>query len=94
MTQNSSIDPAHVGQVEVEDDQIDGLRLDIGIDGRAAIEGANDIVPIKRREQVEQSALGDPVIVNDQDIVLRHHAASPRRLDTISAISSRPCNPN
>ncbi|WP_171003936.1 hypothetical protein [Sphingopyxis sp. L1A2A] len=80
---------SHVGQVEIEDDEIDWLRHDKGIHGLAAIERADNRVALQRREQVAQPALRDPVIVHDQNIVLRHHLGSSAPSPSCPHISHR-----
>src|SRR3546814_18430661 len=61
---------------------------------RAAIERAHHRIAVERAEQEPQPALRDAVIVDDQDIMLCHHAhAPPARYGLISRFCGHR-NPN
>ena len=72
------IHPAHVGQVEVEDDDIDRLGLNEGADRRAAVEPPHHHEPLVPREEQPQPALRDRMVVHDQDPVMH---GPPSRID-------------
>src|SRR3546814_9792899 len=74
--------------------QVDGLRLNEGAHRRAAIERTHDRIAVERAEQEPQPALRYAVIVDDQDIMLCHHAhAPPARYGLISRFCGHR-NPN
>src|SRR3546814_17891940 len=73
---------------------VDGLRLNEGAHRLAAIERTHDRIAVERAEQEPQPALRDAVIVDDQDIMLCHHAhAPPARYGLISRFCGHR-NPN